>query len=83
MAEPIGTAGDNLEPTLRGFMTGSEATALGFARWDRPQPRGRVVIAHGYGEHGERYRHTALWLNGLGWMPEGMSETPCGPVPGV
>jgi len=48
-------------------MTGSGATPLAFARWDLPSPRGRVVIAHGYGEHGERYRHTAGWLNREGW----------------
>jgi alpha-beta hydrolase superfamily lysophospholipase len=26
-----------------------------------------VVIAHGYGEHGGRYAHTARWLNREGW----------------
>ncbi|MGA2081497.1 MAG: lysophospholipase [Holophaga sp.] len=67
MAEELGIPDDDPEPTLRGTLTGSGATPLAFARWELPEPRGRVVIAHGYGEHGERYRHTAQWLNRLGW----------------
>ena len=67
MAEPPAAPMDDPEPTSRGVMTGSGAVGLAYARWDLPAPRGRVVIAHGYGEHGERYRHTALWLNRLGW----------------
>ena len=65
--EPIAALPGGPEPTGRGVLTGSEAIPLAFARWDLPEPRGRVVIAHGYGEHGERYRHTAGWLNRLGW----------------
>lgn len=30
-------------------------------------PRGRVVVVHGYGEHGGRYRETAAALAGHGW----------------
>jgi len=74
MAEPSGAPIEDLEPTLRGFMTGSGSTALGFARWEHPSPRGRVVIAHGYGEHGERYRHTALWLNRQGWAVSALDQ---------
>ncbi len=48
-------------------MTGAGTTPLAYARWELPGPRGRVVLSHGYGEHGERYRHTAGWLNRLGW----------------
>lgn len=57
----------DLEPTLRGVLTGHGGVPLAWARWEHPEPKGRVVISHGYGEHGERYRHTAHWLHGLGW----------------
>ena len=67
MVEPMPILPDDLEPTFRGFLTGHGGTALAFARWEHPRPRGRAVIAHGYGEHGERYRHTAHWLHRLGW----------------
>jgi alpha-beta hydrolase superfamily lysophospholipase len=67
MAESTPTSREDLEPTLRGSLAGSDGVALAFARWELPAPRGRVVIAHGYGEHGERYGHTARWLNRLGW----------------
>lgn len=55
------------EPTFRGFLTGHSQTPLAYARWEHPAPKGRVVISHGYGEHSERYRHTAGWLHDLGW----------------
>jgi alpha-beta hydrolase superfamily lysophospholipase len=61
---PLGAAP---APTLRGTLAGSAGASLAFARWEVPDPRGRVVIAHGYGEHGERYAHAAGWLNRLGW----------------
>jgi len=57
----------DLEPTTRGILTGHGGVPLAWARWEQAQPLGRVVISHGYGEHGERYRHTAHWLHGLGW----------------
>jgi len=57
----------DLEPTVRGVLTGHGGIPLAWARWEHPTPKGRVVISHGYGEHGERYRHTAHWLHGLGW----------------
>jgi alpha-beta hydrolase superfamily lysophospholipase len=57
----------DLEPTIRGVLTGHGGVPLAWARWEHPAPKGRVVISHGYGEHGERYRHTAHWLHGLGW----------------
>jgi len=64
----------DLEPTLRGVLTGHGGLPLAWARWEHPQPKGRVVIAHGYGEHGERYRHTAHWLHGLGWSVSSMDH---------
>ncbi len=30
--------------------------------WRRAQPRGALVIAHGFSEHGGTYRHVAEWL---------------------
>ena len=57
----------DLEPTTRGVLTGQGGIPLAWARWEHPTPKGRVVISHGYGEHGERYRHTAHWLHGQGW----------------
>jgi len=32
------------------------------------------VISHGYGEHSERYRHTAHWLHSLGWSVSAMDH---------
>jgi len=58
---------DELEPTFRGVVANHGPIAQAFVRWDHPSPRGRVVIAHGYGEHGERYRHVAQWLHNQGW----------------
>lgn len=58
------------EPTFRDTRTGSGGFRLACARWELPDggaPRGRVLLSHGYGEHGERYAHTAAWLLGLGW----------------
>jgi len=67
MAETMPAPSDDLEPTLRGLMTGVGEAPLAYARWEHPAPRGRVVIAHGYGEHGGRWAHAARWLNGAGW----------------
>ncbi len=83
MAEPSTFSSGDLEPTARGFMPGSGHTDLAFSRWDHPDPRGRVVIAHGYGEHGERYGHTARWLNGLGWSVSALDHRGFGRSGGV
>lgn len=87
-SEPILTA----EPTFRDFRPGVRGARLAFSRWE-PEgavPRGRVLISHGYGEHGERYRHTAAWLLGLGWAVSAMdhegfgrSEGPRGDAHGI
>ncbi len=55
-------------------MGGRGGVPLAFCRWEHPSPKGRVVISHGYGEHGERYRHTACWLHGLGWSVSAMDH---------
>jgi alpha-beta hydrolase superfamily lysophospholipase len=83
MAEPLTEPIDALEPTSRGSMTGSDATALAFARWEHPAPRGRVVIAHGYGEHGERYQHTAHALLLQGWSVSSLDHKGFGRSGGV
>ena len=81
---------EDLEPSERGFLTGQGGLRLAFARWDHPSPKGRVVIVHGYGEHGERYRPTAKWLHDLGWAVSsldqrgfGRSEGPRGDANGI
>lgn len=74
---------EDLEPTLRGFLAGHGGTPVAYARWDHPRPRGRVVISPGYGEHGERYRHTARWLHRLGWSVTAMDHQGFGRSGGV
>ncbi|HET8715766.1 MAG TPA: alpha/beta hydrolase [Holophagaceae bacterium] len=79
-----------LEPSERGTLTGQGGYRLAWARWDHPAPKGRVVLVHGYGEHGERYAHTAKWLHDLGWAVSsldqrgfGRSEGPRGDADGI
>jgi alpha-beta hydrolase superfamily lysophospholipase len=83
MADPMPAPSDDLEPTLRGVMTGVGETPLAYARWEHPAPRGRVVIAHGYGEHGGRWGHTARWLNREGWSVSAMDHRGFGRSGGV
>lgn len=73
----------DLEPTIRGVLTGHGGVPLAWARWEHPAPKGRVVISHGYGEHGERYRHTAHWLHGLGWSVSSVDHRGFGRSGGV
>ena len=82
MAETTPAPSDDLEPTLRGLMTVGEAP-LAYARWEHPSPRGRVVIAHGYGEHGGRWAHAARWLNGAGWSVSALDHRGFGRSGGV
>src|SRR4051812_13241173 len=37
----------------------ADGTMLRGWQWTRPNPRGVIVIAHGFGEHGGAYRHVA------------------------
>ncbi len=83
MPEPIPVLPADLEPTARGVLTGHGGTPLAWARWEHPAPKGRVVISHGYGEHGERYRHTAHWLHRLGWSVSSMDHRGFGRSGGV
>jgi alpha-beta hydrolase superfamily lysophospholipase len=92
MAQPPPTPPEDLEPTFRGFLgshgESAEAPAgghdlLAFARWEHPSPRGRVVISHGYGEHGERYRHVARWLHRAGWSVSALDHRGYGRSGGV
>jgi alpha-beta hydrolase superfamily lysophospholipase len=83
MDETIPAPSDDLEPTFRGSLTGVGDTPLAYARWEVPDPRGRVVIAHGYGEHFGRYGHTARWLNREGWSVSAMDHRGFGRSGGV
>jgi len=83
MSEMIPVLPADLEPTTRGVLTGHGGTPLAWARWEHPAPKGRVVISHGYGEHGERYRHTAHWLHGLGWSVSSMDHRGFGRSGGI
>jgi alpha-beta hydrolase superfamily lysophospholipase len=73
----------DLEPTTRGVLTGHGGIPMAWARWEHPEPKGRVVISHGYGEHGERYRHTAHWLHSLGWSVSSLDHRGFGRSGGV
>jgi alpha-beta hydrolase superfamily lysophospholipase len=57
--------------------------ALAYARWEHPAPRGRVVLSHGYGEHGGRYDHVAGWLNREGWSVSALDHRGFGRSGGV
>lgn len=83
MPEFIPVLPADLEPTARGVLTGHGGTPLAWARWEHPDPKGRVVISHGYGEHGERYRHTAHWLHHLGWSVSSMDHRGFGRSGGI
>lgn len=58
---------ETLEPSFQGEFVGQEGLKLAFTRWEHPSPKGRIAISHGFGEHGQRYAHTARWLHDLGW----------------
>jgi alpha-beta hydrolase superfamily lysophospholipase len=83
MAETMPAPSEDMEPTERGFMIGVGDGRLAYARWEHPNPRGRVVISHGYGEHGERYRHMAQWLNRAGWSVSAMDHRGFGRSGGI
>ena len=83
MSETTPAPSPEPEPTSRGAMIGAGTAPLAYARWERPDPRGRVVLSHGYGEHGGRYAHVAQWLNGLGWSVSAMDHRGFGRSGGV
>jgi len=83
MSETLSVLPEDMEPTLRGFLSGHGGAPLAYARWEHPAPLGRVVISPGYGEHGERYRHTACWLHRLGWSVTAMDHQGFGRSGGV
>lgn len=68
---------------MRGFLRGHGGADLAYSRWEHASPLGRVVMAHGYGEHGERYRHTAHWLHSLGWSVSAMDHKGFGRSEGI
>ncbi len=83
MAESLTVLPSDLAPSERGTFQGHAGLRLAFARWEHPEPKGRVVISHGYGEHGERYRHTAKWLHALGWSVSSMDHAGFGRSEGI
>jgi len=82
MAHPAPPDPEDLEPTFRGFLAPGPIR-MAYARWEHPDPRGRVVLSHGYGEHGERYRHVAAWLHGAGWSVSAMDHRGFGRSGGI
>ncbi|PJK29827.1 alpha/beta fold hydrolase [Minwuia thermotolerans] len=52
-------------------VTAADGVRLGGLRWDIPEPRGLVYIAHGLAEHVGRYDRFARRLNGLGFSVAG------------
>lgn len=83
MADVTTILPDDLEPTNYGVLAGHSETALAFCRWEHPNPVGRVVLSHGYGEHGERYRHLAHWLHHQGWSISAMDHRGFGRSGGI
>src|SRR4051794_23431990 len=43
-------------------LTAADGAPLVARHWSSPTPRGVLVVAHGFGEHGGSYRHVAEWL---------------------
>ena len=52
-----------MTPTL----STADGLALHLHHWPRAEAPGTVLIVHGLGEHGGRYRHVAAQLNAWGW----------------
>lgn len=55
-----------IEP-LEGRFIGARGTEVFWRRWRSDAPHGRVVLVHGYGEHGGRYAHLAARLADSGY----------------
>lgn len=51
-------------------------------RWTLSQPKGHVLIVHGYAEHSARYRHIAERLNGEGYSVYAYDQRGHGNSPG-
>lgn len=48
-------------------MAAGDDVRLRTVRWDAPEPRGSVVLVHGFGEHAGRYRHAGAFMAEAGW----------------
>ncbi|MBI4913632.1 MAG: alpha/beta hydrolase [Acidobacteria bacterium] len=83
MSLPHLPALEDLEPTERGHFVAADGLRIAWVRWEHPNPVGRVLLSHGYGEHAERYRHTAAWLLRLGWSVSGLDHRGFGRSEGV
>jgi alpha-beta hydrolase superfamily lysophospholipase len=76
---------DNNQNT--GFLQAVDGVRLFYREWLHPQPRGAVVLVHGLGEHGGRYRQLAGIFHAAGFSVRihdhrghGRSEGPRGSV---
>lgn len=49
-----------------GRLQAADGTSLFYRQWLHPQPRGAIVLVHGLGEHGGRYRELAGLLHAAG-----------------
>jgi alpha-beta hydrolase superfamily lysophospholipase len=64
-------------------VTTHDRLQLPLQRWlPSTPPRGAVLIVHGLGEHIDRYRHVAAFLNGAGWAVWGWDQRGHGRAPG-
>ena len=70
-------------PTERGRLKVPGGEERAWARWNAAAPIGKVVLSHGYGEHGERYAHIAAWLTDLGWAVSAMDHKGFGRSEGI
>lgn len=52
---------------ITGTFTGAAGGHIHWRVWTAPAARAQVVIVHGYGEHGDRYRRLAERLAGEGF----------------
>lgn len=64
-----GPAPDGAAPVSvgHGFLEGVGGVRLFYRTWDVPEPRGRVILVHGLGDHSGRYRHVAGRLTEAGY----------------
>lgn len=62
---------------------GKDGTLLNLHHWPKKDPRGKVVVVHGYGEHGARYAELGRALNEAGYDVLGYDQRGHGESGGV
>lgn len=55
-----------------GFIDSSGGLRLYYRRWAATEPRGGVLLVHGFAEHGNRYEHVAAALTAAGFSVAAM-----------